>query len=571
MAEVAARNGFAFRTEEQVQKDTLKDKETESKSRVVARLAEIDKSLRNHDEEVRSRPFIKTSRADVLFGCTILLNAAFIGVDLELGGDGFNVLFWLVECGFLVIFFTELGLRLQAEHPNYRDFFNAWGCFDTAVTTIGAIDAWIITPILGSGADNPLASFAVLRVFRLVRLIRLVRILRMFSELVILVQTLGNSMAAVGWMSVLLFMIIYTGSVITVLLLGQPHRDDLEVQRYFGSLGNALFSHFCVVTLENWPDIALAATEKHWIWAFYFVGMIALMNFALVNLMVGVIVERIIHLSMEQVSEMSAFVAESEQFESTLRLLWEKADHHGDKSGETSRQELRDMLARSETHEIFSAFSINLNVPPAVLHRIMDLEPELDRVRGPVVFEHFFDACLRLCGSKQDIHSIFVQHDICDTTKKICNQMDGLEITMKDNGFLPGQSGMSNWERGPGSRRELPATPAAVISHLIERMDKFGQMQQSIVGELQAFRDHAKAQGFSEDALKIAAQVETATPGPGLIEKPGMQLGSAGCIDALFCRRDEGMKPPTSRSASVGPLPGADRGQSVKSAQRKGP
>lgn len=544
------------------------------------KLAEIHKGIAAKKDDQPPPPFIKTSRADTIFGATILLNSAFIGVDLELGGEGFNPLFWFIECLFIVVFATEIVLRFRAELPDWRAFFDGWGCFDTVCTGIGAVDAWIITPALGSGSDNPLSSFTVLRVFRLVRLVRLVRVLRMFSELVVLVQTLGNSIRAVGWMSLLLLMITYTGSIVTVLLLGVPYKDtDDDINQYFGSLGDALFSHFCVVTLEGWPDIATAAINKHWMWAIYFVGMIALTNFALVNLMVGVIVERIIHLSLEQESEMSAFVAESKQFESTLHLLWQQADKKGDADGVSSRKELRDLLGLPDTHDIFNAFGINLNVPPATLHTIMDLDPELDADRGPVSFKEFFDACLRLCGSKQSVHSIFVQHDICDCHRKITTSLQSLERTIQ-GGSAPGRPGMS-WDRGaygshtgmppPGSggKALAPMAPEEAVAQLFERMDKFGQVQQSIHGELQTIRDYAKTHGFKGDAPAVSLD----TSGPALLEKSGRDLGGACCIDTMFTRRKgttPRQAPPSPRSASAGPPIRGDAGQNLRSLHRKG-
>merc|ERR1719409_1457121 len=121
---------------------------------------------------------------------------------------------------------------------------------------------------------------------------------------------------------------------------------------FFGSLGDALFSHFCVVTLEGWPDIAKAAMQQSPAWALYFGAMITLTNFALVNLMVGVIVERIIHFSMEQETELSAFVAESAQFRKTLEVLFGEADM--DHNGTVTREEIRELMKDRRIHELMA-------------------------------------------------------------------------------------------------------------------------------------------------------------------------------------------------------------------------
>eukprot|EP00928_Gymnodinium_smaydae_P049904 TRINITY_DN33512_c0_g1_i1.p1 TRINITY_DN33512_c0_g1~~TRINITY_DN33512_c0_g1_i1.p1 ORF type:complete len:285 (+),score=64.65 TRINITY_DN33512_c0_g1_i1:164-1018(+) len=259
---------------------------TTTTTKTTRRLNELDKELRrkaNTGGEEPPEPWIRGDRADMIFGTIIILNALFMGVDAEYGQDaGFPSAFWAIESVFLILFGIEITLRLLAERPTYRNYFDTWGIFDFSVTVLGCIDTWIFTPIYAGGSSeaNPMSNFAPLRVLRLIRLVRLVRILRMFSELVILLQTIVNSMKAVAWMSLLLGIIMYTGSVITVLLLGQPYgKSDEEVNKFFGSLGSALFSHFCVVTLEGWPDIAGAAMNQGRWWAVYFIGIIVLTNF----------------------------------------------------------------------------------------------------------------------------------------------------------------------------------------------------------------------------------------------------------------------------------------------------
>jgi len=524
------------------------------KSPVLLKLAQLEGQL---TQEQQKPPWIKTAKADTIFGVVILLNAAFIGVDVEFGTDGFNLAFWLVESIFLVIFSIELVLRIAAEHPFYWRFFDMWGCFDFFVTVVGVTDAWILTIILGTDQDNPLSSFTVLRTLRLFRLVRLVRVLRMFSELVILVQTIGNSVRAVAWMSLLLGMIMYTGAIMTVLLVGLPYRDsDPDVALHFGSLGSALFSHFCVVTLEGWPDVAAAAMKHNKLWAIYFVFMIVLTNFALVNLMVGVIVERIIHVSMEQENELASFVAESEQFRATLQALFDSADM--DSSGSVSRREIRALLDDPRTHEIMSAFGINLNIPSNTLHTIMDINGE-----GNTTFTEFFEAAMRLCGSKASIHSVFVQGDICAVQGELLRRLDGLENDIKRFGAnaspswqqapspqagapMPPPAGAAYGGQAPPAAPSpnaappptatAPATPEAAVIELIERMDRFGQLQQHMFSEIHALREHAKMQRDMPQSPRSLEPSSLADVVPVLVHKAGQELGEC-CIDSLFSHR----------------------------------
>mmetsp|Transcript_14712 Transcript_14712/g.32125 ORF Transcript_14712/g.32125 Transcript_14712/m.32125 type:complete len:560 (-) Transcript_14712:44-1723(-) len=494
-------------------------------SKVTAKLADLEKTITGEKDTI---PWIKTAKADTIFGVTILFNAAFIGIDLEFGAQdgGFAWWSWIIEGIFLLIFSVEITLRIRAQAPNYWRYFDYWGAFDFLITLLGIVDAWVITPYLGFGADaeSPLSSLTVLRMLRLVRLIRLIRVLRMFSELVVLVQTIGSSIRAVAWMSLLLGMIMYTGSIVTVLLIGLPYQDDADVRAHFGSIGTALFAHFQIVTLEGWPDVAAAGMKHNRIWALYFVGMIVLTNFALVNLMVGVIVERIIHLSVEQENELASFVAESDQFRSTLQALFNSADM--DHSGTVTREEIRKLLDDPRTHEIMSAFSINLHVPKATIHTIMNIEGD-----GPTTFKDFFDACMRMCGSKSNVHSIFVQHDICECQREISKGMRKLEERASQ---APGKVGLLE------PRRLMdPETLEDSISALLERMDHFGQTQQTIYAEVHAMREARilqRAAGGGEDIpvpqkknvpVKTSIEEDTAV----LITKAGREMVGFCCME----------------------------------------
>lgn len=406
-----------------------KEKKAAEPSKVASTLADIERQL---VEPPKFVPWVKSSKSDTIFGLVILMNAAFIGIDLELNDPnhvGINWPFWAVETIFLVIFLFELALRVQCEWPHpMRFFMTGWGAFDTSVTLLGCVDTWVFTLMAGGASGNPLGSLTVLRVFRLMRLVRLVRVLRMFNELIVLIQTLADSIKAVGWMSLLLGMILYTGSVVCVILLGQPYGEtDEDIDTFYGTLPRALYSHFCVVTLENWPDISSAGMVYSPMWAIYWIFMIVLTNFSLVNLMVGVIVERIIHNAAEQDSALSTFLDEAEQFKSTLQTLFEAADV--DASGDVTKEEVRQLLNKRETHQIMRTFGINLQIPPSNLYQLMDLK----QTEGQTTFEEFYNRSMHLvstCGNAHT-HSMFVQHDVTRCYAQLCLQMEKMEAEVE--------------------------------------------------------------------------------------------------------------------------------------------
>lgn len=446
-------------------------------------------------------------------------------------GDRWSWPFFFAEILFLIVFFIEISSRLWAERPAYINFFDGWGCFDTMITILGTIDVVMaamaeFSSIMG---ENPMASFTVLRMFRLIRLVRLIRVVRMFRELVQLVQTIGTSLRAVSWMSVLLGLIVYTSSIVTVLLVGIPHRDDDEaVEEFFGSMGSSLFAHFCIVTLENWPDVVMAAMNHHTLWVVYFVVLIIITNFALVNMMVGVIAERIISQSLEADNELASFIAESEQFKLTLHSLFRKADM--DSTGTLSKKEIRDLLDDATTHEIMNIFGINLSLPHNVLYTIMDIDHD-----GETSFEDFFDACMRLCGSKQNVHSVCVQHSICECHREVTSCLDALS-----NDLDRIAAGKPLHDEPADVREEGPCAEET-LRQLLARMDRFGKVQQSMVAEMHSLGEAEPRFLLGGDALLSRSSADIAGRPTVVVEKAGRELGDLCRLDTFFSQRRAGL------------------------------
>jgi len=278
----------------------------------------------------------------------------------------------------------------------------------------------------------------------------------------------------------LLAMILYAGAILTVMLLGDEAKHNAEIDEYFGNIGSAMFWHFCIVTLDGWPDLAWLAMDVHPVWSLYFVFMVVITNFAILNLMIGVICEKI--LSAEPDDSLAAFSEETAQFRETLQTLFNASDV--DASGDVTRAELRDMLAKDRTRQILSAFGVNLNIPPHMLHKVMNLEGE-----GEATFEEFFDACLRLCGSRQNIHSLFVQHDIVHSNCAIGKGLESLEqqllTVIRD--LNSEEAALSKAEVEPQhvveSRRKWKAIEGRV-DELGSRMDRFEQVHARILMSL---------------------------------------------------------------------------------------
>lgn len=98
-------------------------------------------------------PWIFSNQADMIFGCLIVFNAAFLGLETDYGSK-LHDYFWLaIELLFVMAFTTELFLRIRnhREVPQELDdesgpfWKNAWNIIDFIIVVVGIVDTVIIT------------------------------------------------------------------------------------------------------------------------------------------------------------------------------------------------------------------------------------------------------------------------------------------------------------------------------------------------------------------------------------------------------------------------------------------
>lgn len=197
----------------------------------------------------------------------ILLNAVTLG--LETSGmvmDAIGPALIAIDTLCLSVFVLEIGLKLVAH--GWRFFKSAWNVFDFIIVGVALMPS--------SGA------FSVLRALRILRLLRVISVAPRLRRVVE-----GFIEALPGMASVFLLMgiIFYIGAVMATKLFGATFPE------WFGSLGASGYSLFQIMTLESWSmGIVRPVMEVHpWAWAF-FVPFIMMTTFAVVNLLVGLIV-----------------------------------------------------------------------------------------------------------------------------------------------------------------------------------------------------------------------------------------------------------------------------------------
>ncbi|MCK5499894.1 MAG: ion transporter [Tritonibacter mobilis] len=197
----------------------------------------------------------------------ILLNAVTLGMEtsdtiMARAGD----LVLLIDKLCLVIFVLEIAAKLIVRR--LRFFVNGWNIFDFLIVGIALVP----------GAQG----FSVLRALRILRVLRVISVAPRLRRVV---EGFITALPGMGSVFLLMAIIFYIGSVMATKLFGDNFPE------WFGSLALSAYSLFQIMTLESWSMgiVRLVMDVYPYAWAF-FVPFIMVTTFAVVNLLVGLIV-----------------------------------------------------------------------------------------------------------------------------------------------------------------------------------------------------------------------------------------------------------------------------------------
>ena len=166
----------------------------------------------------------------------------------------------------LGIFVVEILLKIYVYR--FRFFHDGWRIFDFVIVGISLIPA-----------TQGLSALRALRILRTLRLISTVPRLRR------VVEGFVNAIPGMASVFLLMALVFYIGAVIATKLFAD------SFPQWFGTLGKSGYSLFQIMTLESWSmGIVRPVMEVYpYAWMF-FVPFIIVTTFAVVNLLVGLIV-----------------------------------------------------------------------------------------------------------------------------------------------------------------------------------------------------------------------------------------------------------------------------------------
>jgi len=197
----------------------------------------------------------------------IILNAVLLGMETSSTlMTNFGPIILALDAACLAIFTAEIAAKLFAQ--GHRFFRNGWNIFDFIIVGIALVP----------GAQG----FSVLRALRILRVLRVISVAPSLRRVV---EGFITALPGMGSVFLLMGIIFYIGAVMTTKLFGPSFPD------WFGTLGRSGYSLFQIMTLESWSmGIVRPVMEVYpYAWAF-FVPFIMVTTFAVVNLLVGLIV-----------------------------------------------------------------------------------------------------------------------------------------------------------------------------------------------------------------------------------------------------------------------------------------
>ena len=215
----------------------------------------------------RLQNFVENPRFAQFITGVILINAVLLGMETAPSlMERFGPVIVLLDTICLAIFVAEIAMKLIA--TGHRFFANGWNIFDFVIVGIALVP--------GAGG---------LSVLRALRILRVLRVISVAPRLRRVVEGFISALPGMASVFLLMAILFYIGAVISTKLFSESFPG------WFGDLGLSAYTLFQIMTLESWSmGIVRPVMEVYpYAWLF-FVPFIMVTTFAVVNLLVGLIV-----------------------------------------------------------------------------------------------------------------------------------------------------------------------------------------------------------------------------------------------------------------------------------------
>ena len=197
----------------------------------------------------------------------IVFNGIILGIETsQTAMDRAGPVLKALDRACLLVFVVEIALKLVAYGGRF--FRSGWNIFDFTIVAVSLAPS-------GEG----LSILRALRILRVLRAVSLVPSLRR------VVEGLISALPGMASVFALMSLLFYIAAVMATTLFGAAFDE------FFGTIGRSAYSLFQIMTLESWSMGIVRPVMREFPWAWmFFVPFILVTTFAVVNLIVGLVV-----------------------------------------------------------------------------------------------------------------------------------------------------------------------------------------------------------------------------------------------------------------------------------------
>lgn len=364
------------------------------------------------------------TRFELVLGLFLLVNGALIGIQTSVSEEGENIVVFVMEHIFTIVFTLELIVRLLAdgwiwltEGMNFFDFL--------LIVLTGILPMWVLGPL--GIKSNEMRMVQILRVLRLVKLVRMVRTVPMFRIFWKLIRGLLDSGRTLMWTYCMISAVLFIFAIFGVHLIGksEAYEGDPDAQavadEFFGDVPKTFVTLFQVMTLDSWTGISRPLMKHSDIVAPYFIVYILVVVLALGNLVTSVIINNAVESGAKD-NELKAREQKDEKMKEIeeLRELFLEIDEDG--SGQLSKDEYDKAFDTNE--KVKQKFEILGFSSKEERDEVFDL---LDTGSGEIGVEQFAMGLRDMQGDAKAKDSF----TICKKVTHINNWLGNLSVRLK--------------------------------------------------------------------------------------------------------------------------------------------
>jgi hypothetical protein len=294
------------------------------------------------------------------------LNAGWrMGVAMSDGNwDYHSGNFEVIEHMLNFIYVVELSMKLGAF--GFKLFHDAANAMDAFIVVSAVVDTYIFQPLNIQGVD-----LSILRLVRLTRLFKLLKVVRsapIFSQLRVLLRTLGIAVAGVIWSVFLLSFVIIAAGILTAQLAGNyldseaiPLDRRIWLYKHFGTTTSAMHTMFECTFTGSWHRYSRPLIEEvSYGYALFWILWVIMINFTTMRVIGALFLKDTMAVSARDAENcaMNQLKHKGESAEK-LRIVFLEADING--SGAVDLEEFEIMMDQPHVVKMFGSLGLDVD------------------------------------------------------------------------------------------------------------------------------------------------------------------------------------------------------------------